>query len=319
LNFAAGRLNARSSIANNSQSFIVGSGTNWARLNLLGGTHSFANGLAISSNAWLTGSGTISGNVSSAGVVAPGDAFGSLTFNGDLQLLPASQFVFDIRGYSPGFDHDYVFASGSITWGGNLRVSLAPGFIPNSGDVFTLAQCAASAGSFANVTSGSRLKTTDNLGSFLVTYGSSTLQLSDYQSTDLDADGLDDTWAAQYFGGSPLPNGSGPNDKFGDKDGDGLSNYAEFIAGTNPTNALSVFKLTVSASDAPSVTLQFPFVFGRAYRLWFSTNLNSWAELLVPGYTHPEPGVSQWVDDGSLTGGLPLKLRSAGFHRISVE
>ena len=205
--------------------------------------------MVISSNAWLTGSGTISGNVTNAGVIAPGDALGSLTMNGNLQFLPNSDFAFDLGGHSAGVDYDYVSVSGNIVWNGNLRVTLVPGFTPSPSDVFTIAQCAGSSGSFANVASGTRLKTTDNLGSFVVTYGSSNLQLNNYQSTDLDGDGIDDAWAIQYFGGSPLPNGSGPNQKFGDKDGDGISNYGEFVAGTNPTNAASAFKLTVAGLE----------------------------------------------------------------------
>jgi T5SS/PEP-CTERM-associated repeat protein len=319
LNFSGGRLNSRNTVVNNAQIFTVGSGTNWARFNLIGGTHAFANGLAVSSSAWLTGSGTISGNVTNAGVMAPGDAIGSLTINGNLQLLPGSDFAFDLGGHSAGVDYDYVFVSGSIIWNGNLRISLVPGFTPGLSDVFTIAQGSGDSGGFANVASGSRLKTTDNLGSFLVTYGGGNLQLSNYQSTDLDGDGIEDAWAIQYFGSSPLLNGTGPNNKFGDKDGDGPSNYAEFIAGTNPTNAASTFKLTVAASDPSSVTLQFPFVFGRTYRLWFSTNLTSWLELPVPGYVGPQSDVGQWKDDGSLAGGVPFNSTSPHFYRISVQ
>jgi PKD repeat protein len=46
-------------------------------------------------------------------------------------------------------------------------------------------------------------------------------------------------WQVQYFGSTTNPNAA-PN---ADPDGDGQNNYAEFLAGTNPTNAASVFKI----------------------------------------------------------------------------
>ena len=85
LNFSGGRFNARNSTVNNTQPFAIGSGTAWAQFCLKGGTHSFANGLSVSSNAWLTGGGTIAGNVTNAGVLAPDASFGSLNINGALQ------------------------------------------------------------------------------------------------------------------------------------------------------------------------------------------------------------------------------------------
>jgi hypothetical protein len=298
---------------------IVGSGTNWSRLNLLGGTHSYANGLSISTNAWLTGSGSVLGSVLCSGAVAPGAPFGSFGFNNDLVLSSSSDLAFDIGGYSAGGDYDYIFVAGNLTRNGNLRVSLAAGFVPGAGDTFVVLQSTGGSGSFANVLSGARLKTTDSLGSFLVTYNASSVQLSSYQSTDLDGDGIEDAWATQYFGGTPLPGGSGPNDKFGDKDGDGLNNYAEFIAGTNPTNAASVLKLTVTSAGSSSVGLQFPYEFGRTYRLWLSTDLSNWVELAAPGYTRLPPGLAQWRDDGSVPGSAPFDQTSSRFYRLSVE
>ena len=53
---------------------------------------------------------------------------------------------------------------------------------------------------------------------------------------DLDGDGMSDVWQ-QKFGAV----GINPN---GDDDGDGQTNFAESVAGTNPFDATSVFKLT---------------------------------------------------------------------------
>ncbi len=56
-------------------------------------------------------------------------------------------------------------------------------------------------------------------------------------------DGIPDAWRARYFGGSGTTTNS-QSAWFADSDHDGLSNYQEFLAGTDPTNAASVLKLT---------------------------------------------------------------------------
>ena len=55
-------------------------------------------------------------------------------------------------------------------------------------------------------------------------------QLYNYSTLDTDGNGLPDAWEMQYFGHL----GVDPN---ADPDGDGISNYWEYVAGTNPTVA----------------------------------------------------------------------------------
>ncbi len=82
--FNAGVLNSASTFVTNGQLFVVGDGFDSSTFNLLGGVHSFANNLEIRSNAFLTGCGTINGNV----VVDQGGTVlancGTLTFTGIL-------------------------------------------------------------------------------------------------------------------------------------------------------------------------------------------------------------------------------------------
>jgi len=62
-----------------------------------------------------------------------------------------------------------------------------------------------------------------------------------------------------------------------DSDGDGVSDYEEFLAGTNPTNPLSNLRI-----DPPEIlsghVLRFTWesVLGHAYRLQTSTDLLNW-------------------------------------------
>ena len=66
--FNGGRLFTSGSIVSNGLPFVIGDGIQPATMELRGGTHLFADGLVISSNATLTGCGTIIGTVLNDGV-----------------------------------------------------------------------------------------------------------------------------------------------------------------------------------------------------------------------------------------------------------
>src|SRR5712692_6721923 len=68
--FNGGVLSTRGTTVANGSPFVVGDGNSAATFNLLGGTHSFANGLIISSNANLTGCGTIIGSIINHGTIS---------------------------------------------------------------------------------------------------------------------------------------------------------------------------------------------------------------------------------------------------------
>src|SRR5262249_31311683 len=60
----SGTLNTKGTVVlSNSQPFVVGDGTSTGNLHLLGGVHSFTNGLRIRANSLLTGCGTVNGDV----------------------------------------------------------------------------------------------------------------------------------------------------------------------------------------------------------------------------------------------------------------
>lgn len=87
-----------------------------------------------------------------------------------------------------------------------------------------------------------------------------------YTIPDFNDNGISDTWETQYFSGSdPVPTCQT------DLDGDGFSDCAEFIAGTNPTNALSHLRLfpPIPFLQGPVTKLRFqwPSVPGRIYQL----------------------------------------------------
>jgi hypothetical protein len=93
---------------------------------------------------------------------------------------------------------------------------------------------------------------------------------------DSDSDGLPDTYESDYGLGA-----NNPADGAQDADHDGLSNYHEYLAGTNPTNALSVLKIETDASSAGGDVLRFLAVSNKSYSLLFRGNVNAgpWAGL----------------------------------------
>ncbi len=81
--FNGGLLASGGTSVTNNQVFVVGDGSDAATFQLNGGVHSFANNLEITSNAFLTGCGTIEGNVTiDPGGTVVATCGGTLTFSG---------------------------------------------------------------------------------------------------------------------------------------------------------------------------------------------------------------------------------------------
>ena len=125
-------------------------------------------------------------------------------------------------------------------------------------------------------------------------------------TADSNGDGISDGWCRQ-FGLNPVD----PSVASGNPDGDSQSTFEEWMADTNPTNALSYFRLT-GISTGPSTTVQFLSSPNRLYTLMASTNLAGSNTLVaVPGQSSvPGTGGPQSLSDTN-TG-------PARFYRVSV-
>ncbi|MCX6899401.1 MAG: M6 family metalloprotease domain-containing protein, partial [Verrucomicrobia bacterium] len=148
VNFNGGTLNSGGSAVDNGSIFQVGNGTSAATLHLLGGTHSFANSLFINTNATLTGTGAITGSITNAGVIAPGDSAGILTGSGDLTLLANSLLLMQLAGTNDWL-YDQINLTGAFNFGGALTLSLLDGFTASAGDRFDLFDFSSATGAFS--------------------------------------------------------------------------------------------------------------------------------------------------------------------------
>jgi fibronectin-binding autotransporter adhesin len=136
------------------------------------------NGAPPTNFNWTSGTlhvGTFNGDlVNSAGVLSPGASPGKTTITGTYTQLSNASLQIELAGTTSGTQYDFVNISGTgnSTLGGALQLSLLNGFLPSPSDTFTVLSAAGNLlGSFSNVPSGSRLATSDGLGSFLVSYG----------------------------------------------------------------------------------------------------------------------------------------------------
>lgn len=124
-----------------------------------------------------------------------------------------------------------------------------------------------------------------------------------YTIIDQNRNLIPDAWEQNYFG-KVYPN----PDIQADYDGDRFTDLAEFIAGTNPTNALSYLELPALIMQL-NHTLRFDWKVspGRAYRLQSSSNLLDW----MP--------VSEWIMTAQTNATLILPPLNASENSFRLE
>ena len=96
-----------------------------------------------------------------------------------------------------------------------------------------------------------------------------------YTFLDVNHNGISDDWERDYFGSV-----STNRTALTDTDGNGMTDYAKFIAGLNPTNPASKFIFTgVNRQGNGVVELSWTVATNRLYQINASTNLVSWSPL----------------------------------------
>jgi hypothetical protein len=114
-------------------------------------------------------------------------------------------------------------------------------------------------------------------------------------------------WLSQYA----LPNDGSAD--YSDADGDGMNNWQEWIAGTNPTNAASLLQLSSPSNSVSGVTVTWQSVGGVTYYLQSSTNLAA-----VPAFTSIQ---SNLVGQAGFTSYTDTNAIGEGpfFYRVGVQ
>jgi rhamnogalacturonan endolyase len=116
---------------------------------LIDGNQSAAVGpVSVAATGTLGGSGIIGGPVSVSGALAPGDSIGTLTFAGNLTLLPGSTSLFELS--RAPLTNDLASVAGTLTYGGTLDVVNVTPEPPIAGDRFKLFNAPAYNGSFSS-------------------------------------------------------------------------------------------------------------------------------------------------------------------------
>jgi PKD repeat protein len=126
-------------------------------------------------------------------------------------------------------------------------------------------------------------------------------------------DGIPDWWRAQYFGGSGTTTNA-LSCATCDPDGDGRNNYQEYLAGTNPTNAASLFKIQSVTNNAAALTISFQSAWGRNYALYSTTNLaaGAWSAVASQPVILGDGGVAAFTNGSTAT-------NARMFYRIGVQ
>jgi hypothetical protein len=255
-------------------------------------------GVEFGAGAVVRGSGTVAGSVINAGRIEPGNSPGSLLVEGNLTLASTSRLVMELGGTMPGIDYDRIRADGDLIFGGELVLTLAG--LVRAGDSFQLFTAGGTmSGAFSSVI----FEDSGYAGAFDAQTGQLNVTTAP-AAGDADGNGLPDEWEMLHFGATGV-------DPTADADGDGTSNKFEYIAGTNPVDASSVFR-SETWREGSQMILRVATVTGRRYRLMGSAAMapGSWNEIdAVDGDGNP----LEW--ERPLTGGryfLRVEVSIAG-------
>lgn len=127
---------------------------------------------------------------------------------------------------------------------------------------------------------------------------------------DSDGNSLPDAWELANFGTLGV-------DPAADPDHDGTSNRMEYLAGTNPNNATSVFR-PQGTYTAGIFRLPLATVVGRSYKIWLTRDMKTWTHYQT---LTGDGGQQVFAFDETTVGSGPLHSTthpSAYYFRVEI-
>jgi hypothetical protein len=199
-------------------------------------------------------------------VRVPTTDFGTINVNTSPQIMTVGQSNYYIgvaSGSLPTSNASFSVSGDGLTVG-------APTFFSSGGLNYVSAPISIS----SNATPGLRSYRLSQSGN--VAYANGILEIKS-PVPDYNFDGLDDRFQRQFFPTfTSLAAAPGS-----DPDIDGLNNYAEYIAGTVPTNAASALHMLSVARTNTTATIRWESVNAKKYQVSFRTNIvaGSWSNI----------------------------------------
>jgi hypothetical protein len=199
----------------------------------------------------------LAGDLTVHGTFAPGQSPADTMLDGAFVLASDGTLEMELAGYLPGTEYDRLTVTGESMLDGTLSIVLLNDFAPVYGATFDLFNWDG-----------------DVSGTFGVTNFPALGEGLGWDTSALYQDGivavvrrLPQDWRELYNLPENDPAGSA------DSDSDGMTNYSEWKAGTDPTDPDSFFQTQLLSVSGADVILRWNSLTNRTYRVEMSTNL----------------------------------------------
>ncbi|HUJ08829.1 MAG TPA: autotransporter-associated beta strand repeat-containing protein [Verrucomicrobiae bacterium] len=266
------------------------------------GSGTGAGAVTVVGGGTLGGSGTIAGSVGlgPSATLSPGDPVGTLTVNNNLTLDNNSVLRFAL-----GSSSARVAVSGSLTLAGTLNVTDAGGFGSRTYVLITYGG--------ALVNHGLTIGTTPNpsLTYQIDTNTTGQVKLNVTGGPPTDPYTL---WQQQYFQCTACPQANGDADPLGK----GMSNTNQFLAGLDPTNSASLFRISSVTTSDDDITVTWQTAGGRTNVLQradiqldggYTDSFHDIASVIIPG---SGDAMTNYLDTGGATNS------PSGYYRVRL-